>query len=375
MAFPVVIDPSLPANTESPSLGASRIRAVEQALLDLFNLPSATNIAAALTVTRIGPLTNSSGVTLNAGDVVALDLAVNSSVVLSDVSASLRQFVVALATITNASTGVFGQAGQVTVTVQGAVTRGNYLRKSATTKALEDSGVAAGAALQVPLGALGVALTGAAGPGAGTLVAQLFGFTYPVPRVTQKGDLIAATATDALARVAVGADGLALVADAASAAGIKWATTAAAGTISAAGTLAGSASDTDYSTTSATFVDVDATNLKVTVTVPTGAKFLLVMATFTVPNGVITDAANRVQILAAGSAVAPAVYSNNTTLSYSGSYTIYAVVANPTAGSQTIALQFRGDGVNAFVIKNKILEGGVGATDQKRARMLYAVTS
>ena len=374
MAFPVILDATVPANTESPSLGASRIRAIIQNLLDLFNLPSATNIAAALTITRLGPLTNQTGVTLSAGDVVALDLANNSSVALSDAQGSLRQFVVALATITAAATGVFGQSGQVTVTSQGAVTRGNYLRKSATTKALEDTGVAAGAALQVPAGALGVALTGAAGPGAGTVVAVLFGFTYPIPRVTAKGDLIAATATDALARLAVGANGLALVADSAEATGIKWATPAAVGTISAAGILTGSGSGVDYSTTSASFVDVDATNLKVTVTVPTGAKFLIVAVTLYYAQGTITDGAAHVRILAAGTAQTAVFINNTSAAALAAPYTFYAVVINPTAGSQTIALQFAGDGAQAITIRNPAAEGET-ASFGTRARLMYLVTT
>ncbi len=177
MGFPVVLNPAVPDNSENPSLGASRIRAIIQALVDLFNLPANTNISAALAITRVGPYTNSTGVTLSAGDVVALNAGADASVVLSDTQGSLNQFVVALATITNAATGVFGQVGQVTITTQGAVTRGHYLRKSATTKAVEDAGVAVGATLNAPAGAVGVALTAAAGPGAGTCVAQLFGAT------------------------------------------------------------------------------------------------------------------------------------------------------------------------------------------------------
>ena len=185
----MILDATVPANTESPSLGASRIRAIIQNLIDLFNLPSATNIAAALTITRLGPLTNQTGVTLSAGDVVALDLANNSSVALSDAQGSLRQFVVALATITAAATGVFGQSGQVTVTTQGAVTRGNYLRKSATTKALEDTGTAPSTTAVMPSGTVGVALTAAAGPGAGTVVALLFGVTAAPPVVVGSAEI------------------------------------------------------------------------------------------------------------------------------------------------------------------------------------------
>src|SRR5437762_3846681 len=185
MAFPRFEDPTVPANSETPSLGASRIREKTQDLIDLLNLPTATNISEPLTINRLGPLTNKTGVGLVAGDVVALSAADDQAVVLADTQTALLPFVVALATIANNQPGVFGQVGQATVTVQGAVVRGNYLRKSATTKALEDTGIAQGAAIALPAGALGVALTGAAGPGAGTCRAFLFGLTPTVP--TQVG--------------------------------------------------------------------------------------------------------------------------------------------------------------------------------------------
>lgn len=58
--------------------------------------------------------------------------------------------------------------------------------------------------------------------------------------VDAKGDLIAATAADTVARVAVGTDGQVLTADAASAAGVKWATAASGGmTLLSTTTLSG----------------------------------------------------------------------------------------------------------------------------------------
>jgi hypothetical protein len=45
-AFPVNIDPTSPAGTDSPSLGDDQFRALKQDILDLFGIPASTNIAA-----------------------------------------------------------------------------------------------------------------------------------------------------------------------------------------------------------------------------------------------------------------------------------------------------------------------------------------
>lgn len=122
-------------------------------------------------------LTNLTGVTLNAGDVAALDTATDSTVVLGDTVSSKAQFVVALETITHTSTGTFLLSGIGPLNVQGACTRGRYVRKSATSLKAEDSGTLHGAATDPPQGSFAVALTGMAATG--QITARLFGFTYP----------------------------------------------------------------------------------------------------------------------------------------------------------------------------------------------------
>jgi hypothetical protein len=119
-------------------------------------------------------LTNRTGVTLAAGDVVTLSTAADSSVVLGDTVSSKAPFVVALASIANNATGPFLVVGVATVTVAGAVTRGRYLRKAATTLAAEDSGTLVGAATDPPTGAFAIALAGSAG---GSVLAWLLGST------------------------------------------------------------------------------------------------------------------------------------------------------------------------------------------------------
>lgn len=117
---------------------------------------------------------NNTGASLAANDVVAVGA--DPDVVLDDTQTSLKRFLVALDTITNLSDGAFAAAGIATVKSQGVVTALNYLRKSATSKAVEDTGIAWSATQGCPLGALGVALSASAG-GAATVMALWFGQT------------------------------------------------------------------------------------------------------------------------------------------------------------------------------------------------------
>jgi hypothetical protein len=118
-------------------------------------------------------LLNATGVALSAGDVVALDPTTDTAVRLGDTEGSLEVFVVAAESIAPSVTGRFYRHGAVTVKVQGAVTRGRYLVKSATSRAMGDSGVAMGPTASAPPGACAVAMTAAAGPDLGTVTAYL----------------------------------------------------------------------------------------------------------------------------------------------------------------------------------------------------------
>src|SRR5262249_30688505 len=119
-------------------------------------------------------LANHTGVTVNAGDVVAYDTSNDLSVKLDDTQKSLNQFCVAAATIGNSSTGEFIMSGVVSVASTGSIARGQYVWKGATTKTVEDSGTAMGTANVPPAGALGVALAAASG---GFVTVLLFGIT------------------------------------------------------------------------------------------------------------------------------------------------------------------------------------------------------
>jgi hypothetical protein len=121
-------------------------------------------------------LTNRTGATGAAGDVVALSAANDTSVILGDTVSSKATFVVGLDAPANLASGEYALSGVATVKNQGAVTRGNYLRKSATTLRCEDTGTAATAANDPPAGSFAIALVSNAGTG--TITALLLGMTH-----------------------------------------------------------------------------------------------------------------------------------------------------------------------------------------------------
>jgi hypothetical protein len=93
-----------------------------------------------------------------------------------------------------------------------------------------------------------------------------------------KGDLIAASAADTAARLAAGANGTILEAQSGEATGLKW---------SALGKASYKRTSADYTTTSNTFVDVDGTNMALTIT--TGARRVMVVFTGSVSHSTAAD--------------------------------------------------------------------------------------
>lgn len=135
-------------------------------------------------------LTNRTGGGLVSGDVVALSAANDESVILADTLASQRTYVVAMDTIADTVAGLFAGSGYVwTIRVAGATTRGNWLVKSVTSKAVEDSGIAG--TNPPPVGAVAVAL-GTSG-GAGTIPAYIT--PTAVPAIFFKGSDIASASS------------------------------------------------------------------------------------------------------------------------------------------------------------------------------------
>jgi hypothetical protein len=136
-------------------------------------LPSWCNLS---TIYPLGlvTLTNKSGSGQSASVVVIIDTTNDSAFTTVSVSGSTKPVgVVFDATINNNSSGNVQYRGIITVNVQGNVTRGDYLRTSSTTGRAEDAG-----GLATVNGVFGIALTGYAGGGGGTVSAFLFGTTY-----------------------------------------------------------------------------------------------------------------------------------------------------------------------------------------------------
>lgn len=117
-------------------------------------------------------LMNKTGGAAAAGDVVALHSGFDNAVGLDDTAGSFNKFLIALQTPADGVVGAYAKSGPVpNAKATGVITRGQYVRKSATTKTLESTGVAASAAVAPPAGTIGWALTTAA---AGVVTVMLF---------------------------------------------------------------------------------------------------------------------------------------------------------------------------------------------------------
>lgn len=143
--------------------------------------------AAAGGLRAVVALTNKTGVALVAGDVVGLDTGTDSAVALADAQGTLVPLVVALGSAATDAVGLFLRAGIATVKTTGTVTRGDWMRKSATTLVAETTSVQIGATKAPLSGSFAVALTTASGntctafvvgvvlgPGVDILVTQVF---------------------------------------------------------------------------------------------------------------------------------------------------------------------------------------------------------
>ena len=118
-------------------------------------------------------LTNKSGGTVVANDLVIIDSTNDSSVKATTTKGDISSIViVADVSIADTITGAYYQVGKATVAVQGNVARGNYLMSSTTSKRACDAG-----SLPDRNGIFAIALDAYAGGGAGSVTALLFGHT------------------------------------------------------------------------------------------------------------------------------------------------------------------------------------------------------
>lgn len=126
-------------------------------------------------------LSNTSGASRSAGDVVAQDTATANSFTTTTTQGDMRAvFVVVDSSIASTAAGYVAGYGIATVNVQGNVALGRYLRTSTTAGRAEDAGA------DVVAGVFGRALTAFTGS-SGTVTALLFGVTLSMPAVLETG--------------------------------------------------------------------------------------------------------------------------------------------------------------------------------------------
>lgn len=155
-------------------------------------------------------LTNRTGATTAAGDVAVFDSSNDSSAILGDTVSSVRTIVVAAAAITNGASGEFVRSGVFSVKSTGAIARGDFVRKSATTLCVETTSIAQATSTGVipPSGTVGVALAAASG---GFVTMYLYGFTWTNGLLAKSASDVTVngtTAETALANISVPANTL-----------------------------------------------------------------------------------------------------------------------------------------------------------------------
>jgi hypothetical protein len=106
----------------------------------------------------VASLINNAGADVAKRRVVVLDTSADSSFALPSAAGDLRVLGITLEAIADAASGRVVVQGVTSCLIEGAVTRGHYLRASATPGALEDAGVLVSAAGEPPAGTCALAL-------------------------------------------------------------------------------------------------------------------------------------------------------------------------------------------------------------------------
>ena len=166
--------------------------------------------------------------------------------------------------------------------------------------------------------------------------------------VDAKGDLIAATAADTPARLAVGADNTILTADSTQATGIKWAAAASAIPANGSATVA-----TSQTTTSSSYTDLTTAGPAVTIT--TGTKALVIISVKLTSGGVGQAAFVGFAVSGATTTAAADASALGTDNAPAGSYqSSYVTKATLTAGSNTFTVKYKSDGTTATFANRQI---------------------
>lgn len=275
------------------------------------------------------PLTNKSGGGVIAGDVVIIDSGNDAAFTTTTTGATTVPLGIAQETIANNAVGRVLIAGYAAlVNVPASVTRGHYLQthtvvKQATGNATRQAGSA------------GQFLTGGTTP-----TAFLFGITdgstgaggIAATIVDVKGDLIAATAADTVARLAAGANNTVLTAASAESTGLKWATPVSACMAERTTSLAIGASPTALALNATDIYDPDGWHDPATnnnrFTCPTGRGSKMFIVTFsiefdtsTAPTAYLTVKKNAGAVVVAQTPLFPY-------FTYAGAFPVYLVDAD-----------------------------------------------
>lgn len=174
--------------------------------------------------------------------------------------------------------------------------------------------------------------------------------------VDAKGDIIAATAADTVARLAVGSNNTVLTADSSTATGLKWASPAGGGKILQ---VIQATNSTEITSTSATFAD---TNLTASITPSSTSSRILVMISQPYQNVVASsgnELVGNIKIQRGGTDITTQTLNFRATaysseLQYRGTFNFHYVDSPATTSSTTYKTQYNNTGAGNFRVNNNL---------------------
>ena len=171
--------------------------------------------------------------------------------------------------------------------------------------------------------------------------------------VDAKGDIIAGTADDTVARLAVGANDTVLIADSSTATGLKWGTPVVA-PASASATVAA-----NQSTSSTTYTDLVTVGPEVTITTGTKALVILNTIAFSSTTGLFAGATYEVSGATTIAADDTLKVSNGATSA--SRISAASRLTTLTAGSNTFTMKYKSNGATANFINREIIVIDLGS--------------